>query len=74
MLYAGPGGALSAPSGSASKLLCALSRILALEVAEERLVMAALDAGLEVHRRVDASPCAILYAEEEAAAPAVAAE
>jgi hypothetical protein len=81
MLYAGPGSALSAPSGSASKMLCALfpeqfkklltgdvdvqggipsadrprligeaeARILALEIGEERLVMAALDAGLEVH-------------------------
>ena len=43
------------------------ARILALEVAEERLVMAALEEGLEVHRRIDASPWAILYAEEEAA-------
>jgi hypothetical protein len=42
------------------------ARILTLEVAEERLVMAALDAGLEVHRRIDASPWAILYADEEA--------
>jgi hypothetical protein len=98
-MYAGPGGALSAPSGSASKMLCALfpeqfkqllaagvdvqggipaadrprligeaeARILALEIGEERLVMAALDAGLEVHRRIDASPWAILYAEQEAA-------
>jgi hypothetical protein len=106
-MYAAPGGALSAPSGSASKMLCALfpaelkrlltagivdvrgsiasaerpqrirvaeARILALEIAEERLVMAALDAGLEVHRRIDASPWAILYAEEEAAVRAEAAE
>ncbi len=43
------------------------ARILALEVAEERLVVAALDEGLEVHRRIDASPWAILYADEEAA-------
>jgi hypothetical protein len=105
--YAAPGGALSAPSGSASKLLCALfpeqlkkllvagiddvkgaipaaerpkrvreveARVFALEIAEERLVMAALEEGLEVHRRVDASPWAILYADEEAAALAEAAE
>jgi hypothetical protein len=45
-----------------------------LEVAEERLVMAALDAGLEVHRRIDASPWAILYADEEVAHAAEAAE
>ena len=105
--YAVPGAALSAPSGSASKMLCALfgdqlkkllaagvgdvkgavpsaerpkrvreieARVLALEVAEERLVMAAPEEGLEVHRRIDASPWAILYAEEEAAAHAEAAE
>jgi hypothetical protein len=97
--YAVPGGALSAPSGSASKMSAALfsdqmkklltagivdlrgsiasadrprligeaeACILALEVAEERLVMAALEQGLEVHRHIDASPWAILYAEEEA--------
>jgi hypothetical protein len=105
--YAAHGAALSAPSGSASKMLCALfgdqlktllaagvddvkgavpgaerpkrvreveARILALEVAEERLVVAALEEGLEVHRRPDASPWAILYADEEAAAVAEAAE
>jgi hypothetical protein len=105
--YAVPGAALSAPSGSASRMLAALfpeqlkklltagivdvkggipsaerprlireveARIFALEVAEERLVMAALEAGLEVHRRIDASPWAILYADEEAAVPAEAAE
>jgi hypothetical protein len=101
-MYAVSGGALSAPSGGASKMLAALfpeqlkalliasvgdlsvkggvpaadrprlireaeARILALEIAEERLVCAALDAGLEVHRRIDASPWAILYAEPEAA-------
>jgi hypothetical protein len=100
MMYATPGAALSAPSGSASKMLAALfpeqlkklltagivdvkggipsaerprlireaeARIFALEVAEERLVMAALDAGLEVHRRIDASPWAILNADAEVA-------
>jgi hypothetical protein len=48
------------------------ARILALEISEERLVMAALDTGLEVHRRIDASPWAILYsgAEEEPRAEA----
>jgi hypothetical protein len=35
--------------------------------------MAALDAGLEVHRRVDASVWAVLYADTEAL-PAEAAE
>jgi hypothetical protein len=49
------------------------ARILALEIAEERLVCEALDAGLEVYRRIDASPWAMLYAEQEAA-QAVAAE
>jgi hypothetical protein len=105
--YAAPGGALSAPSGSASRMLAALfgdqlkkllvgsvddikgailsaerpkrvreveAHILALEVAEERLVMAALEEGVEVHRRIDASPWAILYADEEEAALAEAAE
>jgi hypothetical protein len=100
MMYATPGAALSAPSGSASKMLAALfpeqlkklltagivdvkggipsaerprlireaeARIFALEVAEERLVIAALDAGLEVHRRIDASPWAILNADAEVA-------
>jgi hypothetical protein len=43
------------------------ARILVLEIAEERVVCEALDAGLEVQRRVDASPWAILYAEQEAA-------
>jgi hypothetical protein len=104
--YAVPGGVLSAPSGSASRLLAALfgdqlkdlltagitdlggaipsadrprlireaeARILALEIGEERLVCEALDQGLEVHRRIDASPWAILYADTEAA-HAVAAE
>jgi hypothetical protein len=107
MLYAGSGAALSAPSGSASKMLAALfpaelkkllaagvgdvpgavasaerprlvreleARVLALEVAEEKLVCEALDAGLDVHRRVDASPWAILYADVEEAARAEAAE
>jgi hypothetical protein len=103
-LYASPGSALSAPSGSASKLLAALfpeqlkrlltagivdtkgaiasadrprlirdaeARILGLEIGEERLVMAALDAGLEVHRRIDSSPWAILFAgDAEAVAEA----
>ena len=88
-LYAGPGQALNAPSGSASRLMCWLdrdrivaaltagvvdvagaipsterpgriraleARIYGLEIAEERLVMAALEEGLEVHRRPDASP------------------
>jgi hypothetical protein len=41
------------------------AKILALEIGEERLVMAALDAGLEVHRRIDASPWAILNADAE---------
>jgi hypothetical protein len=43
------------------------ARILSLEVAEERLVMAALEHGVEVHRRIDASPFAILNADVEAA-------
>jgi hypothetical protein len=105
--YAAPGEAMSAPSGSASKMLAALfgdqlkklltagvdevkggvasterpkrvreieARILALEIGEERLVMAALEEGVEVHRRIDASPWAILYADEEAAVRAEAAE
>ena len=44
------------------------ARIYGLEITEERLVMAALDEGLEVHRRPDASPWAVLYTtvEEEA--------
>jgi hypothetical protein len=95
MLYAVPGQAMSAPSGSASRMLAALfgdqlklmltagivdapgaipsgdrpglirdaeARIFALEIGEERLVVAALESGLEVHRRIDASPWAILYA------------
>jgi hypothetical protein len=37
-------------------------KLYALELAEERVVMAAFDAGLEVHRRIDASPWAILFA------------
>jgi hypothetical protein len=37
-----------------------------LEIAEERLVMAALEQGLECHRRIDANPWAILCAEPEA--------
>ena len=36
----------------------------------QRLVMAALDQGLEVHRRIDASPWAILYGGAEAHAEA----
>jgi hypothetical protein len=104
--FAVPGQALSAPSGSASQLLCALfpaqlkklltagivdtsgsvssrerprliraadAHVLALEIAEERLVVAALDAGLECHRRIDASPWAILFADMETV-QAVAAE
>ena len=96
--FAVPGQALSAPSGSASQLLCALfpaqlkklltagiadtrdsiparsrprlireaeAHILALEVGEERLVVAALEQGLEVHRRIDSSPWAILLADVE---------
>jgi hypothetical protein len=96
--YAVPGSALSAPSGSASSLLCALfpaqlkklltagivdtrdsipsrerprliraaeAHILALEIGEERLVVAALEQGLEVHRRIDSSPWAILLADTE---------
>jgi hypothetical protein len=47
------------------------ARILALEIAEERLVMAALDQGLEVHRRIGANPWVILNAD---AAHAEAAE
>ena len=98
MQFAAPSGALSAPSGSASKLLCALfpaelkklltagivdvkgaipsadrpqrireaeARIFALEVGEERLVMAALEAGVEVERRFDASLWAVLCAGAE---------
>jgi Semialdehyde dehydrogenase, NAD binding domain len=101
------GGALAAPSGSASKMLAALfpeqiknllltgvedvaggipsaerpqrirdaeARILALEICEERLVCEALDAGLEVHRRIDANPWAILFAEPPEAVRAEAAE
>ena len=45
-------------------------RIFGLEIAEEKFVMAALDAGLEVRRRIDASPWAILgYGLEEAVPP-----
>jgi hypothetical protein len=107
-LYAVPGAALSAPSGSASKMLAWLFReplikkllaevkddkggipsaerprliseaeakIFGLEIAEERLVMAAQEAGLEVHRRIDASPWAILgYGVVAEAVPAEAAE
>ena len=102
-MHASPGSALSAPSGSASKMLAWLfrepllkrllrevegnedgipsadrprlireaeGRILGLEVAEERLVMAALEQGLECHRRIDASPWAILGFVEEAVAEA----
>jgi hypothetical protein len=102
-----PGGALSAPSGSASKMLAWLfreplirklvgevedneggiptierpqriremeARIFGLEIAEEKLVMAALENGLEVHRRIDASPWAILGYGEEAVPAAEAAE
>jgi hypothetical protein len=43
---------------------CLISGLLA--VSPERLVMRALEQGLEVHRRIDASPWAILYAEPEA--------
>jgi len=50
------------------------ARIFALEVGEERLVVAALEQGLEVHRRIDASPWAILYGAAEEAVQAVAAE
>jgi hypothetical protein len=106
MLYALPGSALSAPSGSASALDCwrdrdkmierptagitdlqgaipsaerpkrvreIEARLLGLEIGEERLVLRALAAGLEVHRRPDASPWAILYSggpEETAQAEA----
>jgi hypothetical protein len=106
-LYAAPGAGLSAPSGSASRLLAALfgdqlkdlltagitdlrdaipsadrprlirdaeARIFALEIAEERLVITALEHGVEVHRRIDASPWAILYSGAEEAVQAVAAE
>ncbi len=99
-LYAGPNQAFTAPSGSASKLLCALfpdqleklltagvadvpgaissadrpgrmrdleARIYGLEIAEERLVMMALDAGLEVQRRPEASPWAVLTTTEDQA-------
>jgi hypothetical protein len=93
MQYGVPGEALTAPSGSASKLMAWLfrepllkkliagiednedgvssgerpqrvreveERIFGLEIAEEKLVCQALDAGLEVHRRIDASPWALL--------------
>jgi hypothetical protein len=50
------------------------ARIFALELGEERLVCKALDAGMEVHRRPDCSPFAILYAGIEEAVHAVAAE
>jgi hypothetical protein len=106
-MYASPGSALSAPSGSASKMLAWLfrkelikkliaevednedgipsadrprliceaeARIFGLEIVEEKLVMAALDAGLEVHRRIDASPWAILGYGAEEAVPAETAE
>jgi hypothetical protein len=102
-LYASPGSALSAPSGSASRMLAWLfpvelkkrllsavedvqgsvptaerprlireaeERLFALEVAEERLVMAALEQGLECHRRIDASLWAVLGFVEEAVAEA----
>jgi hypothetical protein len=48
------------------------AHVLALEIGEERLVMAALDEGLEVHRRIEASPWAVLYGgvEEEGIAEA----
>jgi hypothetical protein len=92
-IYASPGAALSAPSGSASKMLAWLfrkemlrkliaevedneggiptierpqriremeERIFGLEIAEEKLVCQALEAGLEVHRRIDANPWALL--------------
>ena len=50
-------------------------RIFALEVVEEKPVMSALAAGLEVHRRPDASPWAVLgYGAVEEAVPAEAAE
>lgn len=82
-------GALSAPSGSASQMLCALfpaemKKLLTTGITDlrgtipgaerPRLIMAALDAGLEVHRRIDASPWAILYSAAEEAARAEAAE
>jgi hypothetical protein len=104
MQYATPGSALSAPSGSASKMLAWLfrkelikkliaevedneggiparerpqrireaeARIFGLETAEGKLVCQALDAGLEVHRRPDASPWAILgFGVVEEAVPA----
>jgi hypothetical protein len=93
MLYAAPGTAMAAPSGSASDFACWLfkdqilkrfaahegelsggisaaeraGRIAALErqafafeLEEESLVEQAIDAGIEVHRRIDASPFAVL--------------
>jgi hypothetical protein len=56
----------SIPARSRPRLIReAEARILALEVGEERLVVAALEQGLEVHRRIDASPWAILLADTE---------
>jgi hypothetical protein len=93
MLYATPGAALSAPSGSASDFVAWLfkdqllkrfaahegelsggistterkariaeleRRAFALELEEESLVEQAIDAGVECHRRPDASPFAVL--------------
>jgi hypothetical protein len=56
------------PSAQRPRLIrAAEARILALEVGEERLVTAALTAGLEVHRRPNASCWAILFADTEPA-------
>jgi hypothetical protein len=52
------------------RIRAAEERVFALETAEERLVCQALDAGLECHRRIDASPWAILGFVEEAVAEA----
>jgi hypothetical protein len=63
------------PSADRPRLIReAEGRVYALEVVEEKLVLAALDAGLECHRRIDASAWAILGYGVEEAVPAVAAE
>jgi hypothetical protein len=58
----------SVPSRERPRLIrAAEARIFGLEVGEERLVVAALEQGLEVHRRVDASCWAVLFADMEPA-------
>jgi hypothetical protein len=106
-LYAVPGSGLSAPSGSASKLICFLfnemmikqvtasvaniegglsaaeraqriaeldARVSRLEHEDEQLVEQALARGLEIHRRVDAHPFALLSIEAITEADAAVAQ